>query len=292
MRSEDSRGAADGERSGLDGERSGLSGEPVRRRRRVRPAGASGDSDLGPPAAESGTDESGSAAVGAEAGPSAAGESAAGGSGAGHSGVVSQAGLGPLEVGPTAVGSAAAGTPALGPAADPLAVSPAGGPPAVSLAAAGRTAPGPAVVGQVGEGVPGAGSANLGRSGPAVLARPDGGSPHPGPTRSAGGGSTGRTAWTGTGNDGRGRHGRNQEPAASTAPITDETVTPWVTETPAAADSLPAERGLRGLVGGGSSQISPAAAMRARDAARPRPEDLARAESDLTIVRRHWSPRE
>jgi len=58
------------------------------------------------------------------------------------------------------------------------------------------------------------------------------------------------------------------------------------------ADLVPVERGLRGLIGGGSSQVSPAAAMRARDAARPRPEDLARAEAELTIVRRHWSPRD
>ena len=40
----------------------------------------------------------------------------------------------------------------------------------------------------------------------------------------------------------------------------------------------PVERGLRGLVGGGSSQVSPTAALRARDAARARDEDLARAE--------------
>jgi len=58
------------------------------------------------------------------------------------------------------------------------------------------------------------------------------------------------------------------------------------------ADLVPVERGLRGLIGGGSSQVTPAAAMRARDAARPRPEDLARAETELTIVRRHWSPRD
>ena len=57
-------------------------------------------------------------------------------------------------------------------------------------------------------------------------------------------------------------------------------------------DLIPVERGLRGLVGGGSSQVTPAAAMRARDAARARPEDLARAEAELTIVRRHWSPRD
>jgi hypothetical protein len=65
---------------------------------------------------------------------------------------------------------------------------------------------------------------------------------------------------------------------------------PWAALTE--PDALPAERGLRGLVGGGSSQVTPAAAMRARDAARPTPEDLARAEAELTIVRRHWSPRE
>jgi hypothetical protein len=32
--------------------------------------------------------------------------------------------------------------------------------------------------------------------------------------------------------------------------------------------------------------------MRARDASRPRPEDLERAEADLNIVRRHWQPRD
>jgi hypothetical protein len=65
---------------------------------------------------------------------------------------------------------------------------------------------------------------------------------------------------------------------------------PWAVLTE--PDALPAERGLRGLIGGGSSQVTPAAAMRARDASRPSPEDLARAEAELTIVRRHWSPRE
>jgi hypothetical protein len=58
------------------------------------------------------------------------------------------------------------------------------------------------------------------------------------------------------------------------------------------AETTPAERGLRGLVGGGSSQVSPAAALRARDAARPSEQDLDRAESELTIVRRHWTPRD
>jgi len=52
-----------------------------------------------------------------------------------------------------------------------------------------------------------------------------------------------------------------------------------------------AERGLRGLVGSGSSQVSVGAALRARDAARPTEEHLAEAEQ-LPIVRRNWTPRE
>jgi hypothetical protein len=52
------------------------------------------------------------------------------------------------------------------------------------------------------------------------------------------------------------------------------------------------ERGLRGLVGSGSSQVSVTAAMRARDAARPTDDDLAEADATLTIVRRNWVPRE
>lgn len=53
-----------------------------------------------------------------------------------------------------------------------------------------------------------------------------------------------------------------------------------------------AERGLRGLVGSGTSQVGVGAALRARDAARPTDEDLAAAETELTIVRRHWVPRD
>ncbi|GAA2376941.1 hypothetical protein Cme02nite_21370 [Catellatospora methionotrophica] len=52
------------------------------------------------------------------------------------------------------------------------------------------------------------------------------------------------------------------------------------------------ERGLRGLIGPGASQISLSAALRARDAARPTAEDLARAEAELDIVRRGWVPRD
>jgi hypothetical protein len=60
----------------------------------------------------------------------------------------------------------------------------------------------------------------------------------------------------------------------------------------AGGDDREAERGLRGLVGSGSSQVSVGAALRARDAARPTEAQLAEAEQNLTIVRRNWSPRE
>ncbi len=52
------------------------------------------------------------------------------------------------------------------------------------------------------------------------------------------------------------------------------------------------ERGLRGLVGSGSSQVGLSAALRARDAARPTDEQIAEAEANLPIVRRNWTPRE
>ncbi len=51
-----------------------------------------------------------------------------------------------------------------------------------------------------------------------------------------------------------------------------------------------AERSLRGIVGAGSSQVGVVGAMRARDAARPTAEDLAAAERDLVIARRHYVP--
>jgi len=57
-------------------------------------------------------------------------------------------------------------------------------------------------------------------------------------------------------------------------------------------DDRELERGLRGLVGSGSSQVSVGAALRARDAARPTEQDLADADRNLTIVRRNWMPRE
>jgi hypothetical protein len=51
-----------------------------------------------------------------------------------------------------------------------------------------------------------------------------------------------------------------------------------------------AERGLRGLVGAGPSQVSLGAAMRARDASQPTAGDLAAAERDTDLVRRHYVP--
>ncbi|WP_373312118.1 hypothetical protein [Asanoa siamensis] len=58
------------------------------------------------------------------------------------------------------------------------------------------------------------------------------------------------------------------------------------------AEDREAERGLRGLVGSGASQVSPTAAMRARDASRPSAAEDAEAMERLVVVRRNWVPRE
>jgi hypothetical protein len=50
------------------------------------------------------------------------------------------------------------------------------------------------------------------------------------------------------------------------------------------------ERGLRDLIGAGSSQLGVSGALRARDVNRPTEEDLAAAERDTVIVRRNWKP--
>lgn len=76
-----------------------------------------------------------------------------------------------------------------------------------------------------------------------------------------------------TGGEGR----RGSEPPSGTAGGTDDRDT---------------ERGLRGLIGSGASQVSVTAAMRARDAARPTEADLAEAAERLVLVRRNWVPRE
>jgi hypothetical protein len=52
------------------------------------------------------------------------------------------------------------------------------------------------------------------------------------------------------------------------------------------------ERSLRGLIGGGSSQVSVQAALRARDASRPSEADIAQAEATLSIIHRGWMPRD
>jgi hypothetical protein len=51
-----------------------------------------------------------------------------------------------------------------------------------------------------------------------------------------------------------------------------------------------AERGLRGLVSAGPTQVQTGAALRARDASRPTEEDVRRAEQDVVVVRRHYVP--
>lgn len=77
-------------------------------------------------------------------------------------------------------------------------------------------------------------------------------------------------------------------PSAQTSPVHD----PDLDQVTGNGDDRETERGLRGLVGSGTSQVSLSAAMRARDAARPGDADLAAAERDLVIVRRGWVPRE
>lgn len=83
--------------------------------------------------------------------------------------------------------------------------------------------------------------------------------------------------------------GGGEPPTAATAEVHDGTPPPRARRVPGGEDG---ERGLRGLVGSGSSQVSVQAALRARDAARPTEQDLAEAEERLVIIRRNWVPRE
>jgi hypothetical protein len=55
-------------------------------------------------------------------------------------------------------------------------------------------------------------------------------------------------------------------------------------------DSGDRDRGLRSLVGAGPSQLGVDGALRGRDVNRPTEGDLAEAERDVVIVRRHWAP--
>lgn len=50
------------------------------------------------------------------------------------------------------------------------------------------------------------------------------------------------------------------------------------------------ERSLRELVGPGRSQLGVSGALRGRDVNRPTEADLAEAEREVVIVRRHWKP--
>ncbi|WP_432955202.1 hypothetical protein [Micromonospora haikouensis] len=91
----------------------------------------------------------------------------------------------------------------------------------------------------------------------------------------------------------RSRHHTDGEALAATAGTQDVAAEPPRRRpTPGGDDRDGGERGLRGLVGPGSSQVGPRAAMRARDAARPTEADLAEAEERVVVVRRNWVPRE
>jgi hypothetical protein len=95
-------------------------------------------------------------------------------------------------------------------------------------------------------------------------------------------------------------------PSAVTAEVHDPAPdeTPPAQRRPEPAESRPrrgalppsedreAERGLRGLVGSGASQVGTTAAMRARDASRPTPAEEAEAMERMVVVRRNWVPRE
>ncbi|MET8254732.1 hypothetical protein [Micromonospora sp. NPDC005197] len=95
------------------------------------------------------------------------------------------------------------------------------------------------------------------------------------------------------------RHQSDSDPAgrgadgttASTAGVHDGVESPPRRRGPG-GDDRDGERGLRGLVGSGSSQVGLSAALRARDAARPTDDDLAEAEARVVVVRRNWVPRE
>jgi hypothetical protein len=81
---------------------------------------------------------------------------------------------------------------------------------------------------------------------------------------------------------------RTDEVSAETIAPADE---PEIEPTPAKRRRPdPNERGLRDLVGSGPSQVGPTRAMRARDANRPTEADLAEAEQEVVLVRRHWKP--
>ncbi|GGO07972.1 hypothetical protein [Micromonospora parathelypteridis] len=86
-----------------------------------------------------------------------------------------------------------------------------------------------------------------------------------------------------------GRGDDGPRPSTAGAPASDN---PSPRRRSPGGDERDGERGLRGLVGSGSSQVGLSAALRARDAARPTDDDLAEAEARVVVVRRNWVPRE
>jgi hypothetical protein len=78
------------------------------------------------------------------------------------------------------------------------------------------------------------------------------------------------------------------EPAANTPPPEAPVAKRPAKRSHAQRDA--AEHGLRDLVGAGKSQVGVGGALRARDLNRPTEEELADAEQNLVIVRRHWQP--
>ena len=50
------------------------------------------------------------------------------------------------------------------------------------------------------------------------------------------------------------------------------------------------ERAWREPAGDGTSQVGVDGALRARDVARPSEDELAEAERDVVVIRRHWRP--
>jgi hypothetical protein len=77
-----------------------------------------------------------------------------------------------------------------------------------------------------------------------------------------------------------------QDPAPETPPG------PSPAAAPRAKDAGKSDRGLRDLVGAGPSQLGVSGALRGRDVNRPTDQDLADAERDVEIIRRHWTPPE
>jgi hypothetical protein len=79
------------------------------------------------------------------------------------------------------------------------------------------------------------------------------------------------------------------EPLAATAPAP-RTEKPKQKKAKPSGGRVAGPRGERDLAGPGTSQVGPTGAMRARDLNRPTAADLAEAEAELDIVRRHWAP--